>query len=494
MSRIFQTPRLLRQHIVYSCLGSALWAFFALVPTASMAQQEKVFFGNLHSHSSLSDGRGTPTQAYTHARDVAKLDFLALTEHNHSEAVGSDGIGIGLNTSLYNGGSASLIAIANQMTQAGQFIALYGQEFSTISKGNHVNVFDIDTVIATSQAPNGAFDKLLSFLQTHKDSFNKSAILMLNHPKNTFQVEGREYGADDFGSANEWIKRMGAQARLIQMINGPGQVAGSDHRPAKPDEDAFKKFLNLGFKLAPTADQDNHEENWGSATPARTAIVTNELTKSGVLDALRRRHVYATEDRDLKIIIRVNNHLCGDIISPVPSANGLSVQYRIQDEAEPNAQYTIQVWQDAVGGGFAKMVRELSFTSDATGTATGTISGVNLLPASETGQMPQFVFFKVVQFDSTGGSEDDQGQDRAWTAPVWFQSSIEEIVPASDMAGRSGGAPGDATNDAVASRNSSIFHVSLQCRNARQINPANRVFGNAARTGRTLHVGCPVTH
>ena len=39
---------------------------FALV----LALQQQVFFGNLHSHTSYSDGSGTPEESYTHAEDV----------------------------------------------------------------------------------------------------------------------------------------------------------------------------------------------------------------------------------------------------------------------------------------------------------------------------------------------------------------------------------------------------------------------------------------
>src|SRR5438477_9757310 len=101
--------------------------------------QERVFFGNLHSHTSFSDGVGTPAQAYKHARDVAKIDFLAITEHNHLQAeqgAGSraDGILIAKDHSLYNGASAkSVISAARAATKDGKFIALYGQEFSSIS-------------------------------------------------------------------------------------------------------------------------------------------------------------------------------------------------------------------------------------------------------------------------------------------------------------------------------------------------------------------------
>ena len=50
-------------------------------PLATIGQ-EHVYFGNLHSHTSLSDGSGTPDQAYRHARYIADIDFLAITEHS----------------------------------------------------------------------------------------------------------------------------------------------------------------------------------------------------------------------------------------------------------------------------------------------------------------------------------------------------------------------------------------------------------------------------
>jgi hypothetical protein len=43
-----------------------------------------VFFGNLHSHTALSDGSSTPAEAYERARDVAGLDFLAITDSNRT--------------------------------------------------------------------------------------------------------------------------------------------------------------------------------------------------------------------------------------------------------------------------------------------------------------------------------------------------------------------------------------------------------------------------
>ena len=43
--------------------------------------QYNTYFGFLHSHSKLSDGEGTPYEAYTFARDQGGLDFFALSDH-----------------------------------------------------------------------------------------------------------------------------------------------------------------------------------------------------------------------------------------------------------------------------------------------------------------------------------------------------------------------------------------------------------------------------
>jgi hypothetical protein len=126
------------------------WLFLTLSVGHVSAQAEKVFFGNLHSHTSYSDGSGTPDETYHHAHEVAHLDFLAITEHNHAQceegasADRKDGIMIATSPQLYTGPDESaLMPEAQKWTTDGQFVALYGQEFSSISKGNHINVFKV---------------------------------------------------------------------------------------------------------------------------------------------------------------------------------------------------------------------------------------------------------------------------------------------------------------------------------------------------------------
>jgi hypothetical protein len=448
--------------------------FFHLLFITCLAPQllcsQNVYFGNLHSHTSYSDGSGKPRDAFAYARNTAGLDFLAITEHNHKTAENGaaadrrDGILIAKDHTLYNGSqSSSLISSARDRNVNGQFVALYGQEFSSISTGNHINVFEVPNVI---NVPNGRFDSLvLHWLPNNLDSEGKPAIIQFNHPT-LFNDNSKEYGADDFGTMSEWIKQMDRHASLIEILNGPAMTKQSGQRPSEVMEKDYLYYLNLGFHLAPTGNQDNHYETWGTATDARTAVVADELTKPKIMAALRNRNVYATEDKNLRIIFRMNGHLCGDIAASVPPLNSeLDIRYSIRDDDEPDATYQIEVFSDVPGGEVARVIEVVETEGNTPGNSTRTIEDIQY-----TG-LGQYLFFRVTQFDEDGR------HDRAWTAPVWFDLS---------------GIPSDMTSETfVASKNSRVYHVSSECRDAQRIKESNRIGGEEARTGRTLHDGCP---
>ena len=48
---------------------------------ADVMDGKNFFFGNLHSHTSYSDGEGTPGETFAWARDTAGYDFYAVTDH-----------------------------------------------------------------------------------------------------------------------------------------------------------------------------------------------------------------------------------------------------------------------------------------------------------------------------------------------------------------------------------------------------------------------------
>ena len=431
--------------------------------------EERIYFGNLHSHTNYSDGTGTPEEAYRYAYNEGGLDFLAITDHNHQMAGKMEGEKYSYN--IYEGPDGqALIPTANRLNQelAGKFVALYGQEFSTIELGNHVNVFEVPKLIT---APNGKFDKLLDWIEDHPDSTNRMAIIQLNHPR---EYRGAlEYGKDDFkGSESEWIESMGKKSYLIEVLNGPAKTQKHQRYSAKIMESDYFDFLKYGFHIAPTGNQDNHYSTWGTATDARTGVIANSLTKEEIMKALRSRHVYATQDKNLKMIFHVNDHLCGDRIKPnMEEGTELVIDYSIEDSDEPEANYNIVVYSGIIGQSPPSIVKT---ATDNGNTPQGTKKKISKV--KYTG-VNQFVLFKLIQEDP-GGFE-----DCAWTAPVWFDAKENiEDEEESETGGES---------EIVASRNSRLYHVSLECSKVKSIKKENRVYDEEAMKNRSMHAGCP---
>jgi hypothetical protein len=390
------------------------------LPTVVVGQ-EQVYFGNLHSHTSYSDGSGTPAQAYALARDSAHLDFLAITEHNHLQAEGPgdrrDTLLIARNPTLYKGPqAAALIPTANRLNRDGQFVTLYGQEFSTIAGGNHVNLFDVKEVVNVAS---GRFDLLIDWLQAHPDSLGRPIIMQLNHPS-LFDDTTKEYGADDFPSIAAWVTALAPHAALIEVLNGPALERMVGRRSAEVMNADFLAYLNRGFRVAPTGDQDNHYRTWGAITESRTGVIAPALTRQAILEALRERHVYATEDRNLELIGRVNDHLMGSIIPPPVPGSVLDITLSIHDRDEPGASYRVEVITDsAPGGPLAQVAEVYPIVGNNPPNLPYVLDGIRFQGPGE------YLFIRVRQIGEDGLD------DRAWTAPVWFDSGAAVPIPAS---------------------------------------------------------------
>ena len=199
--------------------------------TASSAPAQSVWFGNLHAHTSYSDGSGTPDEAYREAR-AAGLHFLAITEHNHPRGDGSgarrDQILIANNPALFSGSPTSLMSAAQQRNAPNQFVTLFGQEISTISTGNHINIFGVNEVVDVGRVPNGDVRALVNFVSTHRDMLGNAPLLQFNHPRDPSRND-KDYGRDDFADS-EWVRTLDPFVELIEVLNAPALKDGRGFR------------------------------------------------------------------------------------------------------------------------------------------------------------------------------------------------------------------------------------------------------------------------
>lgn len=384
-----------------------------LCAAAAQAQVENVRFGNLHAHSSYSDGLGEPAEAYEMACD-AGLDFFAVTEHNHAAGDGQgerrDGLMISTQPELYKGTASSLVESADRLNRPGECVTIYGQEFSTISSGNHANIFDVNKVI---DAPNGDFASLLAWLQANRDSSGNMALMQFNHPAGG-QRARLDYGRDDFGGDEQmWVQSMAPHVSLIEILNAPALQDGT-HQRTHSRQGQYFRYLNLGFHLAPSVGQDNHYRNWGFSTDARVAVITPDFTRTGIMSALRARHAYASEDKNLRVIFRSGNALQGDITDPPAVGDELNLTVQIVDDDEPDAAYRIDLFKDVAGG---KPVSSPAESYELIGDQTTplVLEGIRLEALGE------YILLRITQY----GREDDEHaeDDQLWTAPIWFEPS-----------------------------------------------------------------------
>jgi hypothetical protein len=126
------------------------------------AVEYNTYFGYLHAHSNLSDGEGTPVEAYTAARS-AGLDFFALTDHGELLLLWP-----------WQDKWAQLKSAADRADAPGEFAALWGFEWSSPLYG-HVTVANSRDF--TDCVSSFRLEQLYDWLADRPDAFGQ-----FNHP------------------------------------------------------------------------------------------------------------------------------------------------------------------------------------------------------------------------------------------------------------------------------------------------------------------------
>jgi len=253
------------------------------------------YWGDLHSHTSYSDGAGTPAQAFGYARDVAEIDFLAVTDHSNS-----------LNDSEW----ADVQAQATTFTQDGTFVALPGFEWTHTQQG-HVNVYTTTTYVSRDNTNYNSLAKFYAWLKNQPN-----AVAEFNHPFTLQDFDGFAY-----------------DAAIDQKITMQEVGNGSPPYSYARLEEAYIYALDKGWHVGATNNQDNHAANWGYPPNNLTGVVANNLTQADVLAAMRDMRTFGTEDRDLTLHFLANNYWMGTTID---IGRGETIQFHLYaNDTEP---------------------------------------------------------------------------------------------------------------------------------------------------------------
>jgi hypothetical protein len=284
---------------------TASWYFTVIEVLATPNQ----FLGDLHSHTSYSDGAQTPADAFTYARDTANIDFLAVTDHSNS-----------LNSTEW----ADTQTQADAFTQTGSFVGMAGFEYTNSAEG-HANVYNTSTYVSRNDANYDTLAEFYAWLKTQPDAIGE-----FNHP----------FTLQDFGSFSY-------DAAVDQKITMQEIGNGSPPYSYALLESAYIYALDKGWHVAATNNQDNHGANWGYPPGNLTGIVANSLTEADLLAAMRAMRTYGTEDRNLDLSFLANGYWMG---STIPSAEGDTINFHVE-LTDPDAADKIVSVQIITSGG-----------------------------------------------------------------------------------------------------------------------------------------------
>ena len=265
----------------------------------------QLYFGQLHSHTNISDGAGTVEEAFAHASNVDNLDFLAVTDHSNSFDNESDSrvdLGVDLTgvSSEWKEGHKAAAAVTGD-----DFVGLYGFEMTWSDGFGHINTFNTPGFESRSNSEFGNKSGSTEGYQNYYDKLVEveSSLSQFNHPGTTF---------GDFQDFAFYDPQVDQRITLIEVGNGEGAIGSSGYFPSY---EYYTRTLDKGWHVAPTNNQDNHKGNWGDSNTARSVVLASSLTEDAIYDAIRNYRVYATEDNDLSILYSLNGNAMGSILN-----------------------------------------------------------------------------------------------------------------------------------------------------------------------------------
>ena len=306
-----------------------------------------IYFGQLHSHTSYSDGAGTCEDAYQHATEVGEetgtLDFLAVTDHSNSFDNADDAtITDGFTSEEWTEGQA----LADEYT-TDSFVAIFGYEMTWSNGLGHINTYNTDGFQSRTQTDYSTYSTALqNYYETLKTV--SDSISQFNHPGTTF---------GDFSDFSYYDEEIDELITLIEVGNGEGTVGSSGYFPSY---EYYTRALDKGWHVSPTNNQDNHKGLWGDANTARSVVLADELTEDAIYDAMRNYRVYATEDNDLDIYYTLDSYIMGSILSSDDVGDTVTLTVDVEDLTDDS----IGEVEVIVNGGYSLASQTVEGNSD----------------------------------------------------------------------------------------------------------------------------------
>lgn len=273
----------------YSTLGFFILAGLGTCCAAGPAAAYNVYYGHLHNHSNVSDGTGTPAQAYAYARDTAGLDFFSLADH--AEQVSSTEW-------------TTIQSTADSYNSDGSFVALSGFEWSHSTYG-HVTVIGTSDYCASNSSATDTFSELVTWLNS------RSGVAFFNHPGRQDST-GVEFNHFSTTPSDKFVG--------IELFNKADDFDTYYYNDGYYSGDGSKSYfdeaISRGWDIGAAGGDDNHSGTWGTDTDYRLAVLATAKTRTAIMEAMQARRMFSTLDKNVTLSFTLNSAEMGSVIDP----------------------------------------------------------------------------------------------------------------------------------------------------------------------------------
>jgi hypothetical protein len=334
-----------------------------------------IYFGDLHTHSSVSNDciereklGITPAGMYRYGKEVARLDFMAVTDHHQPWDIERNKIG----EENWN----TIKAAAEELNKEGEFITFPGFEFRC-NRGDTAVIVNENLEYNRMDIPE---IKDIRDLWNHFKGIDYITIPHFHNLGGLGEGEWFECPYEGVETVLEIYSCHGSYERKDALEKHISEIKGSR-------QDRYGEyFLKEGYKYGFVCNSDGHKGHPG--VNGLTAVYAKELTRDAVLEAIRKRRVYGTTNARIKLLFTINNELMGSVMTDCSSKK---IKISLTGEQPFKAVDLIK------DGEIYKRFKPNSISFDTE------------LEVKETG--PSSWYVRVVQVDN----------HLAYSSPIWFE-------------------------------------------------------------------------